>query len=123
MPNEQITLSQSSRMDSTNTGHEQLEKALPTCHHQPLEQSHHDMPPVDPFTPLLHFPTQRESPQRRRRLSTALLTAVLILVLWNCLATAREILSTYQVQLATVRYYFLKDLLRTQLTLPRPMKI
>ncbi|KAH9952297.1 hypothetical protein BGW80DRAFT_1430740 [Lactifluus volemus] len=59
------------------------------------------MPPVDPFTPLLHFPTRRESPQIRRRLSTVILTAVLVLVLLNGLATARDIFSTYQVQLAT----------------------
>jgi hypothetical protein len=103
--------------------HEQLEKGHFPTRHQPLaEQSHHDMPPVDPFTPLLHFPTRRESPQIRRRLSTVILTAVLVLVLLNGLATARDIFSTYQVQLATVRHFQWMSF-KQKLILPRPMKI
>jgi hypothetical protein len=53
-----------------------------------------------PYTPLL-FPSRREPTSTR--LSTAFLSGILVLVILNCLLTAEAILSSYQIQLFSVR--------------------
>jgi hypothetical protein len=68
----------------------------------PEQPSYYNYDAMDnPHAPLLYAPTLRRSASSR--FSTALLSAVLVLIVLNCLLTARELLSTYQVELA-VRY-------------------
>ena len=54
-----------------------------------------------PYTPLL-YPSRREPTSTR--LSTAVLSGILVFVVLNCLLTAEAILSTYQIQFAVRRF-------------------
>jgi hypothetical protein len=52
----------------------------------------------NPYTPLLPAATRRES--AASRFTTTLLSAILVLIVFNGLLMARDVFSTYQVQLA-----------------------